>query len=110
MASLLRAGIIGRTGRGNYGHGLDVAYRGLPEVEVVAVADPDPEGLEAAGERTGARRLYPPLERDMCAFELHTVSIPQGLDPVSRCGDSVPTPASPFALSSLPQRLDSPAA
>ena len=58
MAAILRAGIIGDTGRGNYGHGLDVAYNGAPGVEVVAVADPDPAGREAAAMRTGALRQY----------------------------------------------------
>lgn len=54
----LRAGAIGRTGRGDWGHGLDTAFVGLPDVEFVAVADDDPEGLQAAGERTGAGSLY----------------------------------------------------
>ena len=53
-----RAAAIGRTGRGNYGHGLDLAWVGLPDVEYAAVADEDPEGLRAAGERTGAQQLY----------------------------------------------------
>ena len=48
-----RAGVIGHTGRGNYGHGLDTVYRDMPEVELVAVADADPLGLENAGERLG---------------------------------------------------------
>jgi predicted dehydrogenase len=58
MINTYRAAAIGRTGRGDYGHGLDVAYRGLSDVRLVAVADSDPEGLRAAGERTGAERLY----------------------------------------------------
>ena len=58
MSATYRAGIIGRTGQGDYGHLLDTAYEGMPNVEVAAVADPDPEGLRAAGERTGAGRLY----------------------------------------------------
>ena len=58
MSATYRAAIIGHTGAGNYGHGLDTVYADMPEVEVVAVADADPEGLEAAGERTGAARLY----------------------------------------------------
>jgi predicted dehydrogenase len=53
-----RAAIIGHTGRGNYGHGLDLAFAGLPRVEVVAVADADPAGLERAHTRTGARTAY----------------------------------------------------
>jgi predicted dehydrogenase len=35
-----------------------MVYGQMPEVEVAAVADPDPEGLAAAGERTGAARGY----------------------------------------------------
>jgi predicted dehydrogenase len=54
MSAQYRAAIIGHTGEGNYGHGLDMVYAQMPEVEVVAVADPDPEGLAAAAQRTGA--------------------------------------------------------
>jgi hypothetical protein len=36
-----RAGVIGHTGRGNYGHGLDIAFVDLPGVQLVALADPD---------------------------------------------------------------------
>ncbi len=47
----MRVGVIGHTGRGNYGHGLDGMWRLIPETEVVAVADADPKGLAAAMER-----------------------------------------------------------
>jgi len=53
-----RAAIIGHTGNGNYGHGLDVVYRDISNVEVVAIADADEEGLGDAGTRTGASNLY----------------------------------------------------
>lgn len=53
-----RAGVIGHTGRGNYGHGLDVAFVGLPGVEIVAVADADEAGRQRAVERTGASQSY----------------------------------------------------
>ena len=53
-----RAGIIGRTGRGDYGHSLDVAFVDVPGIEVVALADDDPVGRHVVGERTGARTLY----------------------------------------------------
>lgn len=53
-----RAAIIGHTGRGDYGHGLDTCFTGLPQVEVIAVADPDPAGREAARERSGALTAY----------------------------------------------------
>src|SRR4030095_14923837 len=50
--STYRAAIIGHTGRGNFGHGLDQAFYGLPNVETVAVADPD----EARRPRAQGRR------------------------------------------------------
>ena len=58
MATILRAAIIGDTGRGNYGHGLDTAYDGVDGVEVVAVADPDAAGRRGAARRAGALREY----------------------------------------------------
>ena len=30
-----RAGVIGHTGRGNYGHSLDTVYLGMEEIELV---------------------------------------------------------------------------
>lgn len=48
---LMRVGVIGHTGRGGYGHGLDTVWQGVPETEIVAVADADAAGLEAAKER-----------------------------------------------------------
>lgn len=41
----LRVAIIGHTGRGNYGHGLDTVWLKIPETEIVAVADPNKAGL-----------------------------------------------------------------
>ena len=54
----LAAGVIGHTGRGDYGHGLDVVFNELPGVKVVAVADPDPEGRAMAAGRLGTLRQY----------------------------------------------------
>src|SRR5262245_21667621 len=53
-----RAGIIGHTGRGNYGHGLELCCSGRPGVEVVALADADEAGRAAAAQRAGATRSY----------------------------------------------------
>lgn len=53
-----RAAIIGHTGSGDYGHGLDLAFSQLPQVEVVAVADPNSEGRRVAAARSGALRQY----------------------------------------------------
>jgi predicted dehydrogenase len=44
----LRVAVIGHTGRGNYGHGLDTMWLQLPETEIVAVADADAKGLAGA--------------------------------------------------------------
>jgi predicted dehydrogenase len=41
----LRVGVIGHTGRGNYGHGMDTMWLRVPETEIVAVADADAPGL-----------------------------------------------------------------
>ena len=53
-----RAAIIGHTGAGNYGHSLDICFNDLPGVEVVAIADPDPDGLAAGQRRSGATTAY----------------------------------------------------
>lgn len=53
-----RAAVIGHTGRGDYGHGWDIAWNGFDSIEVIAVADPDDAGREAAMKRCGARHGY----------------------------------------------------
>lgn len=47
-AVALRVAVIGHTGRGNYGHGLDTMWQQIPDVQICAVADADPAGLSAA--------------------------------------------------------------
>ena len=68
MSAKYKAAIIGHTGQGDYGHGLDVVYVDMPDVEVVAVADPDPRGLAAASERLGGAKKYADY-REMLATE-----------------------------------------
>jgi predicted dehydrogenase len=53
-----KIGIIGHTGRGNYGHYLDMAFVGVEGADIVAVADPDETGRAAVAERTGAAAAY----------------------------------------------------
>lgn len=50
---MYRIGIIGHTGKGNYGHGLDTVWTDLPGCQVVAIADENAEGLAAAQKRLG---------------------------------------------------------
>ena len=57
MAKTYSAAVIGSTGKGGYGHRLDTAFA-IDDVELIAIADHDPEGLADAGERLGVSRLY----------------------------------------------------
>jgi predicted dehydrogenase len=64
----LRACVIGHTGRGDYGHGLDVVFTGHPQCELVGLADPDEAGRAKAVERAKAPRSYADY-REMLAKE-----------------------------------------
>lgn len=66
--SRYRAAIIGHTGAGDYGHGLDVVFTGRANIEVVAVADPDATGRGKAKQRARAQREYADY-REMLAKE-----------------------------------------
>ena len=72
---IYRAGAIGRTGGGNYGHGLHVAYKGLEKVEFLAVADPDGAGRERARGETGAPRSYADYREMLEKEDLDLVSV-----------------------------------
>jgi predicted dehydrogenase len=56
--SSYRIGVIGHTGRGNYGHGIDTVWRHFENCEVVGVADADPKGLADAVSRLKAPKGY----------------------------------------------------
>jgi predicted dehydrogenase len=58
MPKTYRVAVIGRTGKGDYGHGLDVVWKAVENVEVVAVADEDEKGRAAAADRLGAKNAY----------------------------------------------------
>ncbi len=49
----LRVGVIGHSGCGDYGHGLDKVWLQIPETSLVAVADPVESGRAKALERLG---------------------------------------------------------
>ena len=53
-----RAAIIGHTGRGDYGHGLDVLFNDYANIQVVAVADPNAAGRAKTAEKRKALRQY----------------------------------------------------
>lgn len=54
----VRVAIIGHTGRGNFGHGLDTMWRDVPGTQVVAVADAEAKGLTEAQARLGGVRGF----------------------------------------------------
>jgi len=58
MRPRYKVAVIGRTGRGNYGHGLDVVWQEIEDAEIVAVADEDSKGRAAAADRLKAPRAY----------------------------------------------------
>lgn len=68
MPGALRVAVIGRTGRGNYGHGLDVVWQQISNVQIVAVADENEAGRVAAQKRLGAKNAYADY-RDMLKKE-----------------------------------------
>ncbi len=72
---IYKAAAIGRTGGGNYGHGLHLAYKGLENVEFVAVADPDDAGREKAKTDTGAQRDYADYHEMLSEEQLDIVSV-----------------------------------
>src|SRR6187402_2705 len=64
----LRAVVIGHTGRGDYGHGLDKVFTGRPGVELVALADPDEAGRKKTAAALGLTKQYADY-REMLAKE-----------------------------------------
>lgn len=70
-----RAGAIGRTGKGNYGHGLHLSYQGIDGVDFVAVADEDDAGREKAVAQTGASKAYVDYREMLAKEDLDLVSV-----------------------------------
>lgn len=58
MSKKYRVAVIGRTNRGNYGHGLDKVWLEIEEAELVAVADEDKKGRLDAASRLGLKATY----------------------------------------------------
>lgn len=58
MANKYRVAVIGRSSHGKYGHGLDVVWKEVENVEIVAVADPDEKGRAMAAGRLKVKNAY----------------------------------------------------
>jgi predicted dehydrogenase len=81
MGKQYRVGVIGRTGRGNYGHDLDTVWLDLPDVEIVAVADESEEGRARAVERLRAPASYADYREMLRGEQPDLVSVaPRWLD------------------------------
>ncbi|HIA70478.1 TPA: Gfo/Idh/MocA family oxidoreductase [Candidatus Poribacteria bacterium] len=78
MPETYKVAIIGSTGRGGYGHGLDTVFKDLDNVELVAVADGNPEGLIKAGDRLGVSHLYDDYRKMLATEKPDLVSITPG--------------------------------
>lgn len=76
-----RVGIIGATGRGDYGHAVDVPFTKIPNVDLVSVADADPTGLEKAKSRLKLDRGYRDYHEMLDKEKLDLVAIcPRWID------------------------------
>ncbi|MEK6260239.1 MAG: Gfo/Idh/MocA family oxidoreductase [Planctomycetota bacterium] len=81
MADKLRVGVIGRTGKGNYGHGLDAVWADVPRCEVVAVADEHEAGRLEAKKRTKAANAYADYREMLDKEKLDLVAVaPRWID------------------------------
>lgn len=76
-----RVGIIGAKGRGDYGHGVDVAFTKLPNVEIVALADENETGRNEAAKRTNPGKIYTDYHDMLAKEKLDIVAIcPRWID------------------------------
>lgn len=77
MATRTRVAVIGRTGRGDYGHNLNGVWLALDEVEIVAVADDNKQGLAAAAKKLRAPQAYSDYREMLDRAKPEVVSICQ---------------------------------
>ncbi len=81
LGERVRVGIIGATGKGDYGHGVDVAFTKIPSVEIVALADANDAGREEARKRTNPQRVYADYHEMFSQEKLDIVAIcPRWID------------------------------
>lgn len=77
MRKTYRAAVIGSSGRGNYGHGLDTVWKEVPGVELVAVADDNKSGLASAVKRLGVEQGFVDYREMLDRVQPDVVSIAQ---------------------------------
>ncbi|SKA96941.1 Predicted dehydrogenase [Prosthecobacter debontii] len=76
-----RVGVIGHTGRGNFGHGLDTMWLDMPETQIVGVADADAKGLGAAVKKLKLEKGYADYRQMLAETKPEIVAIgPRHID------------------------------
>ena len=81
MAAKYRIGVIGHTGRGNYGHGVGEGWLHIEGTEIVGVADPDEAGRAAAASKLKAPRAFADYRKMLDELKPDIISIcPRWLD------------------------------
>ena len=71
----LSVGVIGHTGRGDFGHGLDTAWLRIPETRIVGVADANAAGLASAKQRLKVDRGFSDYRQMLEATRPEVVAI-----------------------------------
>lgn len=70
-----RVAVIGHTGRGNYGHGLDKVWLEIADAEIVGVADADPKGLAKTSKSLGSVKGFPDYRQMLAETRPEFVSV-----------------------------------
>lgn len=70
-----RVAVIGHTGRGDYGHGLDTMWKSIPRAKLVSVADPDPAGLARALKRLELKNGFEDYRKMLAEIKPDIVAI-----------------------------------
>jgi predicted dehydrogenase len=76
-----RVAVIGHTGRGGYGHGLDTMWQAIPASEIAAIADADANGLAAELKKIGTGKGFPDYQAMLAEVKPDIVAIgPREID------------------------------
>jgi predicted dehydrogenase len=81
MAKTYRVGVIGSTGKGNYGHGIDTVWLDVPNAKIVAVADENEAGRARKAQSLKADQAFADYREMLDKTKPDIVSIcPRWLD------------------------------
>jgi len=75
IKKIFRVGVIGASGKGDYGHGIDMTFAGLARAKIVAVADDHPAGLQKAAQRLDVNRQYTDFRKMLRQEQLDIVCV-----------------------------------